>query len=191
MNSLTRPDPRSWYAGTAANATLFNQLADAFEWAIAPPELWILRVANFTMNQNGNLEGVVPFDKVLIDTCATLGSPMWNSANNTRMVVQVEGWYEIMMQTTWNSSTDFFRRIHTLNVNWNGAVGLQTCPYETVSNKDFPVMVSECAKYLYVGDYLELQCYADTASSTLTRETFEGTNDYRYPAMVHMKWVSL
>jgi len=191
VNSLTRPDPRSWYAGTSADADLFNKLSDAFEWAIAPPELWVLRTTTFTMNQNTNLEGVVPFDTKFVDNCAAFGAPMWNSANPTRMVIQVEGWYEISMQTTWNSSTDFFRRIQSINVNWNGAVGLQTCPYETVSNKDQPVMVSECVKYLYAGDYLELGLYADTASSQIVRETFEGTNDYRYPAMVHIKWVSL
>lgn len=186
MNSLTLPDLRIWNAGDKPTKDSFNKLADAFEFAAAPPELWIARVASLTTAPNNVM---VPFDKVLLDNCAALGAPMWTSAQPTRLYCQLSGWYETMISTSWNSSADFFRRIQALDKNANGALTLSFARYETVSSGGTPIMVSEYPLFLTAGEYIELEIYADTASSQIVTQVTE-TPDYRFAASVHMKWVS-
>lgn len=187
MNSLTLPDVRGWNAGTVPNADLFNQLADGFEFAIAPPEVRVICKAALTTGPNYAL---VTYDTVVLDNCAAFGAPMWVTTLPSRLTCQVPGWYEILIQTSWTSSSSGDRRIHALTLNNNGGLNLNIARSETLATGGNPMIVSESPMFLRAADYIELIGYSDTASTQMVSQTSE-TPDLRFAATVVMKWVSM
>ena len=175
------PTVTKWTAGDQTDASMLNEVSYALDFAMSPPEAWVVRNST-QLNVTPSATWIsVPLTTTVIDTGAAVGdSPVWDSANPTRMTLWTPGWYDLEGNVHWASNTDGLRRM--MAVAHNGTRRFRT---DIVAKADMKQRVSGMW-FLNAGDYLELQVWT-TNVQLLAADP--GQNSLR--AGLKARWFSL
>jgi hypothetical protein len=201
VNSLSLPRTTPWSAGEKPNAKLLNEIQDALEFLIEPPQVRVITgpgVSNQTITTS--TWTAVNFSEVQYDNLAPFGLPSWSSADPSGVYIRVPGWYEINMQTSWDTNATACRVAQIMTINAVGSPwGNDDLPfgrYDEHHRADYQVVQSEVPRFLAAGDKLQMWAFHDRGANW---DLINGTQwmgidaGWRYGRvnMLQARWVSL
>lgn len=154
------PTITKWSAGDQPDATLFNQVSYALDFALNPPQAWVVKTG---AAQSIPVTTYTPisFSAIVLDTGAAAGdAPVWTAADPTKIYLWTPGWYDIEANVEWASSTAGNRRVLSV-----AHMGVNKWRTDMRANGVMKQRVSG-TWFINSGEYLQLNVWTDTAQST-------------------------
>ena len=186
MNSLDIPSIQPWLAGDTVDENMMNEIQDALEFIMEPPECRLKKITNQSITTSTWTP--VAFDNLVKDKCAPFDAPMWSSSvNPERITIQVPGWYDVFYATQWDTATDEKGRIQALRTNVGGTSTNEVGRHDKWHQNERAYTLLEYPVFFNKDDYVELMVWHDKGRST---SILADTTSKRYSTL-HVKWVSL
>lgn len=182
---MNLPSILKWSAGDQPDADLFNRISYALDFAMAPPQAWVVKT--------GTAQAIpavtwtpVNLTTIVMDTGAAAGDdPVWTVASPSRLYARTPGWYDIEANLHWASNTDSTRRLMGVAHTSVDAVTRTKSRIDVLAKGDMKQRLFT-TWFLNAGDWIEIQAFTNTAQSLAADQ---GQNSLR--TGLKMRWFSM
>lgn len=186
---MNLPVLNPYLAGTEVTADMLNEVNQAIEFLLDPPECHVVATSAQTIANNTST--MVTLHQVIKDNERDKGfTPMWAVGNPTRITVRTAGWYEIEYTCPMAASTDSKKVEMALRFNAGGTLyGRQDQMNSVSGTNSTRTPRGIYNRFFNAGEYAELRIWHNKGSN---RDTLieSGTITDNRPSL-RLKWVSL